>query len=420
MQLKNIREIVFGPKRILYLIIILGVIIRIVLMPISAHLDLFLASHREYLLSFHGIAVLNDMTELILSGYMFLMKPFLPHLNLLFSILNNQGTVDLPQFEIYSNFSRILRYIFILKIPYLLIDLVLLYFIYNRFASNYRDKLIVFLFWAFNPVFLYAVYGVGRYEIFPIFFLAWAIYLTKNRRDILAMMVIGLAAMMRMPFVLFLPFFVIYFSKNWKDYIKFTIIGFLPILLTTQLIALVAQQNLFFDTIETGFTDFFIRPSVGEGFNTLAPFFIAFPFVLYLFYREGLFIKTFDRFVEYLGIGGLVFYLTVYFHPQYFAWISPIIILIAIRKKLTVYLFIFAFLVFFAITDIYYNTIASTLMLSPLSNDFVKTLGGLRNQEIFFNFSLQTLLVILHSLFLVTLLITVIVIYKKKDQDERL
>lgn len=415
-MVKRIINFILQEKhRTLILLILGGFLIRFALMPLSAHLDLLLASWREYLLVFKSLNYLNDLTETSLALYMKLIKPWFRELPNILDIPNSAGTLGLKEQAFFETSFRSLRYLFLFKIPFLILDFVTLAFVWQLVKNNKRRLWAVAL-WAFNPFLIYAVYFWGRYEIFPILFTILALLLIKKNQYFWAMFSLGLAITLRMPFVLILPFFVIYLSKRWVDLVKYLAIGLAPLVIITKAIEFIAGQNLFRDAVNGGFADFIVRGQIGNGFSAIAPFIMIYPIVLFLYarYRNK---YDFQYLINFTTLGLLTYFGTSYFHPQYLAWLTPFMILVICWNRVLIWPYITMFIVYLCLADVYYNSIATTFSLLPTSYDFFSNYAGLRNQLSFYNLNLSTIVTVFHTMFVLSVVWLAYVIVVNNDQN---
>jgi len=414
-MLKRYLPRIFGDLRIILFIILVGYIIRLLFMPSSVALDLWWASRREYLWAFKDIFLMNDITETILGLYIQLIKPLLPHLGQIFDLTNSQGTINIPEHEIYTTFSRAMRYVFLFKVPYLILDTVLLYFVF-RFFQDRKKRITMLLIWALSPALIYAAYVVGRYELFPILPTFIALYFAKQKKSFWSLFFLGVAVTTRMSFLILVPFFVIYFSNSWKEVIKNTLICALPVIIVTKGIEFLYGHNIFADTLEDGFIELaVVKPSLGAGFNAFSPILLLYPLLVFLFYKEKVAMNLY-KLSSFCMIAFLIFYATSYLGPQYFAWFTPFLFVSLTLNKKIFWPLVGLVVFFFILQDVFSNTITTTMWFYLLDKDFFISLGGLRNQEFFFNFKQTTLVIILHSIFVFFAFLTSYILYKDRNE----
>lgn len=413
---KSWRNIFQEPLKKYLIIVCAGLLVRLILMPLSVNLDTLLASWWEALWVFKGHFIIEDFNEVILTAWMRILKPLFVSLSSIIDIPNTLGILGLPEHASFSSSTHAMRFIFLLKAPYLLIDLLLLVFIF-KFFDNQRQKFIALIIWAFNPFLLYSVYVYGRYEIFAILFAFIALYFAKKQKAYLSIIFFGIAISLRFPLVIILPFFVIYFAKNYRDYIKYILIGIIPYLLVFQSFKYFFHHDLVASRVELGFIDYFVKGSIGSGPTAISLFLLLYPLTIYYFYKEKS-QMTFKKMVNYSTIGFLVFYSTSYFHQHYIAWITPFLIIAGAYNKKIILPLTMAAIAFFIYVDVQSNTIASSLMFLPADGEFFSQWRGLRSQGLLYDIRNSTIITIIHSIFVLFLLWTTMILVKGNNENK--
>lgn len=392
----------------LVIYILLGVLVRLLLMPSAVHDDMLSATWREYSYIYNGQFNVSDLMEATMSFYMKLIKPLLTDLP---SLLNradaNLATSTVSYVDFVSN-RHALRDLFLLKIPYLLFDFATLVVILKTLKER-SSRFIGVVFWAFNPLNLFASYMWGRFEVMPMFFTFLAFFFAYKKNTWPALFALSLAISTRTSYILFLPFFVIYFAKNWKDAILFTIASLIPPFITSHVIGYLGGGSVS-DTLQSGFLDFTIRGQVGNEFTATALNVILYPLVLYLFYLGKK--KSFKRLVSFSTIGIAAYFAFSYFHPQYLTWLTPCLLLATTMNKRIIWPVVGLNLSYLAVIDLYFGYSRTTGLFSPLDPNLFATLGGLSNQSFLVGWQGETLLVIAHSLFVLMIGIISLILYK--------
>lgn len=217
-------------------------------------------------------------------------------------------------------------YLLVLKLPYLVFDLMIGWFIYKKLESPEMKRLGLVI-WLFNPVNLHSTYMMGQFDVIPVFFMVGSLYFATQKRLALAALFLGFGAAFKIfPLLLVLP--LILLSDNLFGRIKLVILSLIPYILSLGLFinsegfrtsALVANQ-----TLKSLYAQ--IPVSGGEAI-------ILFPTVLIVIYLYFIFSKNIqDLWSRYLIIL-LVFFVFTHTHPQWFLWLTPLLILDLIRTK---------------------------------------------------------------------------------------
>jgi len=230
---------VLNPKSLStqqFLILAVGcaIVLRLLLMPFFAHVDLFSEYRRVmyaldnelYFSSSHRV-----VTYYIEMFFALLSKLFIPASDTAFFLDDpSKSTSSVRDYFLFLQDPHIYRYLFFFKLPYFIFDLSVAAVIW-RFVDNIVYRRIALLLWLFNPLTLFATYIFGRFEVFSIFFLALAALQLKSHRVVLASLCFAVALHCREINLIFAPFFLlslIDFKDNfWRNVI---VTGFCTIL----------------------------------------------------------------------------------------------------------------------------------------------------------------------------------------------
>jgi len=181
----------------------------------------------------------------------------------------------------------------------------------------------------FNPLTLFATYMMGQFDVIPTFLTIFAIYLvvSKNKYAIAAL-VLGIAAAFKVyPFLFLVPLALL--SNKWLDRLKVVGIGLTAYLVTIlpfinshgfRATALVASQT----------TKSFYAALPISGGEAIVIFPMAI-ILLYLFfwYRSNTPETLWQKFFVLL----LIFFTFTHYHPQWFLWITPFLIIDLIKSR---------------------------------------------------------------------------------------
>lgn len=386
-------------------------------MPITIHHDLLCTTWRASLLTFGDSFQVAYFSEYTISLFLTLFKSFFHALpqDLAMGVQNTFSIgPDALAYSVFLNSKEVFRYLFLLKSPYLIFDLIFLVAI----LKFYKKNIWMVLFWAINPFVLYSSYMWGRYEIFPILFcfLSWVVAGKPNIKnyDYLSMFLLGLAISYRVSFILFLPILLIYLSRDWKHSIKLFITAIIPYIFLSKLIILLGGGKSVDEYVELIF-----RGKIGEGFNSISIFIMGYLAVLYFAIREKLRqTLNYKRTIFFLALSIFTFYASALFLPQYLAWITPAALMLIYYERKMLPLFIALFVVFFFLTDFYFGCYTSVCLLSEAVNPpFANAFFSIKTQ---FNQKLSdgTMFSIFHSVF-IAILFFISLIAKRKLYDNK-
>lgn len=354
-------------------ILILAILIRILVMPFYFHPDIktynFQASFLEmgvwdiysYLVTNKEKLPLKDefvyfpLTYIFLGGYQILISPLLGEGFI--SWLSDASQQANDRIGVY-------RYLFLLKLPYLLLDLAIAFLLLQLF-KNSTDKKKVFTLWLFNPFSLILIYIFSNVDIIPVFLTLVSLLFTYKKKLILASLFLGIAACFKAYPLLFLPFLTIY-AKNIRQavFMVLACVGVFTIIILPFL------SNAFLSSaLISGLTTriIFGGLSIGFGQTLMVPVIVISALFFYQALRKD---KGRDILYFYLSLLLLLFSF-IHFHIQWLLWIIPfVILLLMVRTKLAV-LNIFLTAIAFAIPLLYEDksmTVGLLSAVSPLFN----------------------------------------------------
>ncbi|TGN07155.1 hypothetical protein [Leptospira ilyithenensis] len=115
-----------------------------------------------------------------------------------------------PLIEVYFSLVHKLSYysLIALKIGYILFDLAIVYFIFS--LKNAKSAVLYFLF----PILLKEVYANAHFELIPLFFLLFSIWLNEKSYERTAWFVFGLGIHCKLFVVFFIPLLVLQWSPD--------------------------------------------------------------------------------------------------------------------------------------------------------------------------------------------------------------
>src|SRR3989344_2490157 len=316
--------------------ILAGIVFRLVLMPFTSHPDIrghylggYLMAQKGPLLGvYDSISRLPRADQLVrLYGDDFLVYSPLTYWSHAVFLkvlpiprqLFEQLILDMGNSAKMPGFAYLL---FLLKLPYLFIDLAILWLLLK--ISNHR---LVPVLWAFNLPLIYSAFLMGQFDVFLVLAFVAAIYFS-SRRPVLAAVCLALGAGFK-PF----PLFLLPFLPGSK--IKNVVTGLLAYLLIItpylaspayRQYALLAQQ-----------TDKMWYAKIMVAGSQYLPLFMV-GFVL-LFWLHYYFSKRLPYWAWPMSVL-LLFYSVTHYHPQWFAWLTPFLILTFVNFKKTLPLLI--------------------------------------------------------------------------------
>lgn len=317
--------------------IIFGVVLRLGLMPFTIHPDLrghYLGSYfivaKGQLLGFYdyisrlprtdplvrtygdNFLVYSPLTYLFHAAYLQLIAPVFPWKLYMQLVLDMGQAVKDP---------GIYRLVFLLKLPYLFVDLGCLWLILKLVPPG--KKVLGTFLWALNLPIIYSAFLMGQFDILMVAFLLLALYCLHKGHSAWSAVCLALAASFK-PFPLFLlPFLPGSKLKNLGiGGLTFLIViaPYLPSHAFRQY-GLVAEQS----------DKMWYAKIMVTGSQGLPIFVVGLVFLLWLNYYHREIMPDW----AWLSTPLLIFYATTHYHPQWFAWLSPFLLLFLVRLRHT-------------------------------------------------------------------------------------
>lgn len=399
-KVKSVVNLIYS-NRVILIVVLLGILLRVILMPFTIHHDILSSIWRGTLLVFEGSYRISHLPELIMAAYIFFMKSFLPHLPDLLG--SHSGLTIAPDHGVYFNFLESIyshRYVFIVKSVFLMVDLLMLVTILK---STLKKHLPVIIFWAINPFILYSAYLWGRFEIIPIYFMLLSMISSSKEMKWQAIIFAGLAVSSRINFLMYFLPLIIFISDSKKDYVKYLIAGLTPYIITSLFTKLLIES---YSGINGGFQEYLFSSSFGQGFNSISLFPIAVFIIIYFMIKDKKSQKLdYKKYLFYTGIMISSYFAFTFFHPQWLAWLTPIAIMYIYYEKKSIYTLIIMFVLFFVFIDSYWGPYTSTYLLFEASNpDFAKSFFSIKFQ-LLGKYSDQTLITVFHTMFILSLIL---------------
>ena len=353
------------PKKLF----VLAILLRILVMPFFFHPDIktfnfqssflrsgviniydYLVSHKEEL-PLKEEFVYFPLTYYFLGGYQIIMSPLLG--DNFSAWLSNANGSAIEQIGVF-------RYLFILKFPYLLLDLLVMFTLGNLVVGEENKKKISLL-WLFNPFTIVLIYVFGNIDIIPVFLTALSLLFASKGRLKLSSLFLCVAAGFKVYPLLFIPF-LMFRAKDFKTVLQIILTS---VIFLVAVIVPVASTSFFSSAFASGLTTRIINSGLSIGFGEM----VIFPVVL----LSGLFFfalsdKRGIELEKYFFSALIIIFSLIHFHIQWLLWISPFVCLILSKNtKYSVYLLPLSVLAF-SVPFLYQDKYMSFSLFTPISN----------------------------------------------------
>jgi hypothetical protein len=259
-------------------------------------------------------------------------------------------------------------YLFILKFPYLIFDFAVAYILYKYFDKSHL-KYFAFLFWIFNPITLYATFCMGVFDIIPVFFTVLSAYYLQKQKLSLSALSMGFGIAFKIYPIFLLPF-IIFKSDKWLLRIKTSIISLLPVIITN--LPFVFSSAYRYMVFSPKSQKMFYMQWMLSGAEGLFPFLLILIILYLLSQNKSLRPKFYITY--FLSVFLLLFSVT-HFHPQWFIWITPFLIIELLNyhfKEAWLYLSLILIYIFIVFT---FENSLSIGLFAPLNPSLASFVG---------------------------------------------
>ena len=220
---------------------------------------------------------------------------------------------------------NVFRYLLVLKLPYLILDISIAFLLLKFFDSGVMGKK-AFIIWLFNPFTIFIIYAFGNIDIFPVFITLISLLLIKKEKLLLAALALGIAAGFKLYPLLFVPF-LIFGGKSTKEKI---LLGAIPFGIFGAISVPFLSQAFAQSTLISGLTTRIFNPGFAVGFGES----IIVGLLLFsaLFFGAWLTDKKPNMFNYWIVILLIIFSFS-HFHIAWLLWIAPFVVILVVKKS---------------------------------------------------------------------------------------
>lgn len=250
--------------------------------------------------------------------------------------------------------DHIFRDMFLLKLPYLFLDLSL-GLILATLLSKEKQKTGLIL-WFFNPITLYAIYGLANFDLIPTFTTLLALFLIQKQKYPLAGICFGLGVALKLFPLLLLPLFLIYlfYKTNFKQSLIF-----LSSIILVFILSILPTINDFLSITSSGLINKLFASNI-LGIPIFIPFY-ALIVITFIFSK-----KTLSHLIIFSSLVFLAVYILSRYHPQWILWSMPFVTLILSQNKKLLFFGLTLLISFFLSVLAFQDRFLTLGILSPI------------------------------------------------------
>ena len=216
-----------------------------------------------------------------------------------------------------------------LKLPYLIFDIGIAVFLYRLFDDS-KQRNLALSFWILNPFNLYSTYMMGQFDIIPTFLTVLALYLAvKRKKVLLSAFFLGIGASFKIfPFLFLIPLALLE-TKWWR---RIVTVGVGILVYVASILPFINSQGFRVTAFVAGQTtkSFFAAIPISRGESIILFLFSVLFFYLIFYFKKVGFNDLWKKFFIII----LLFFVFTHYHPQWFLWLVPFLIIDLVRSDL--------------------------------------------------------------------------------------
>jgi hypothetical protein len=321
-------------RRTIIVLLALGIVVRLVLMPIAFHPDLFWVTYHAQSLALHG-EITRDLSIqpiplLLYSATIWLFHPLLSPPESIWPddwrLLSEDDYQE--AFELAMQIAeapRIHLTLFLLKLPHLAFDLASAFILLALLRKNHKGAIIAFSFWMFNPIGLYISYVYARYDSVAGFFVLLSLYMFQRVRPFSSVAALTLSFLSRVMDAALAPFFLVGALGQLKRQ-KRLLIGSLVLGAAAALILFSGTLPRIISLLDQAHGQFLLAAKLPIIlYDELVIFVVGYAILLFSALEKDL--SSYDVLRKYSLMVFLILFSFAFFNPQYFFALLPLLAL---------------------------------------------------------------------------------------------
>ena len=217
--------------------------------------------------------------------------------------------------------SQLNLLLLLLKLPYVAFDIATAYLLMGFFTDR-KKKLWAFGLWIFNPVNLYATYMIGQFDIIPTFLVVAALYLAIKNKVMPGAILLGIGAAFKIfPLLFIVPLALT--KDTWWGKIKIVFTALVTYAVTA--FPFIFSRGFRATALLAGQTtkSFYAQIPISGGESIILFLAVIIFFYLLFYYQKVSVENLWTRFFLML----LLFFIFTHYHPQWFLWLTPFLII---------------------------------------------------------------------------------------------
>lgn len=241
--------------------------------------------------------------------------------------------------------------LFLFRIPLIVADVSILLILLSWFKQH--TKVVYFLYWM-SPVLFYITYIHGQLDSIPIALLFASLFFISRKKDVLGLVIFGLACATKMSVVLILPLIVVYLLKERERKIGSYLRMLLPGLVFFGINAPVIFSQGFYELVFKTKEQFKVLNLFFSFTQDVRLYVVPCMFLLLMFYFARLKRYTRNIFMAFLAIAFSLLLLAIPPHQGWYFWVIPFVVYLYIQlppsKHFSLHILSCAYFVYFLVS----------------------------------------------------------------------
>lgn len=318
--------------RRLGLLVVVAVLIRLLIMPLTLHFDAYQIYSRSHEAAYHN-EWFGFTSQIIIqtfhNGWLLLIRPLLPNSGDIWS--HTASTIGVgasrEDYEGFLAYDHLYRAIFLMKLPYVLADLACAW-VLTRLVPPAR-RLAVAAFWLLNPLVIFSAAIYGRHDAIAILLVLVSVLYARRATDrgrVAGLALLGVATLMRFFPVVIVPLFLLAYRRSQRQLALFLglLLGMVALV---ELAGLAASGKSTILTVLNSYEHFQYWFDAGLYLrfdDSIFLFPVAYVLALLWVSERGLSPAEYPRSA---AAGFLLLFALTFFHPHYAVWLVPFLAL---------------------------------------------------------------------------------------------
>ena len=232
--------------------VFISILLRLIVMPFTVHGDIYhiaqwphFIAHGDWdvfgLAERAGINYYAPFLAVFMAGYQFIITAFSPGVEGFIHNLND----SLFSAKIALQSEYLFQSLTLLKLPYLIFDLILIWICLNMLTEEHLKKGFL-IYWALNPIVIYSTFMMGQCDIMAGFFTILACHFSLQKgKEKYACLSIALGTLFKIFPIIFFPLVLCISSKSAKDFFWLSLYGILPVVAVYGLFYFISGDAVF-------------------------------------------------------------------------------------------------------------------------------------------------------------------------------